>query len=348
MLIDFNHIQTPFQLQNFSEKFNHPWQQEILQFSYKVLQNEAIIKVKTSGSTGHPKDLLFAKSQLMASAKLTGEYFNFSSNKTLLLCLSPKHIAGKMMIVRAICWKMKLLCKKQTANPLIDLTLNIYFTSLVSYQLEHILAKNPDKFQLIGKVLLGGAPIHHRLFKKIKNLSTKFYESFGMTETLSHIAIKKLNGVNTEKYFTTLPGVKLKVDKNECLIIETPYLNEPIFSNDIVQLKCNKKFKWIGRRDNLINSGGIKLIPELLEKKIKHLLNASYFFASLFDNLLGEKLILVVEDKNNKIDLDALSLKLETHLTKYEMPKQIIKLKCFCRTKNGKIKRIKTQNKFTP
>jgi len=346
MLIDFNQIQTPAQLQKLFKKFSKNWQQKILHFANTILHNDVKINIQTSGSTGLPKKLVFTKNQLMASAKLTGEYFKFSSKKTILLCLSPDHIAGKMMIARAIYWKMKLLCTKQTANSLADLWQNLYFTSLVPYQLEHILNTNPNKLRLIDNILVGGSPIHYNLFNKLKKISTNFYESFGMTETLSHIAIKKLNGENVEKYFTTLPSINIQIDKNDCLITEVPYLNNPIHTNDIVQIIKKNKFNWLGRKDNLINSGSIKLLPELLEEKIKHLLDIPYFFTSSPDKLLGEKLVLVIEDKGDKIDEAVLFHQLKSHLPKYEVPKQIIKLKKICRTKNGKTKREKTRMKI--
>jgi O-succinylbenzoic acid--CoA ligase len=163
-----------------------------------------------------------------------------------------------------------------------------------------------------------------------------------MTETVTHIAVKKLNNFNAEdtytrSHFKTLPNITVSADDRSCLVIDAPYLSsEKIVTNDIVTIHSETSFEWLGRFDNVINSGGIKLYPEQIEKNLKGILNQRFFIASLPDDALGEKVILVIEGENN------LDTSIFEGLAKYEKPKAIFALPKFIETKSGKIQRKKT------
>jgi O-succinylbenzoic acid--CoA ligase len=314
---------------------------EIRDFLEKWGNNELYISVKTSGSTGKPKLIDLLKSDMIASAKLTGKYFNLENAKTALLCLPVKYIAGKMMLVRAMVLGFDLISVKPSSNPIIDCIKSINFAAMTPMQVNTVLNQSPDKLNLIEQLIIGGAPVDSILESKLQNLKAHCFSTYGMTESITHIAVKKLNGENQSKYFEALPNITFQPNKDDCLVIKTPHLStSTITTSDIIKIIDKQTFKWIGRIDNVVNSAGIKIHPEELETKISHLLNNTrFFFSSLPDELLGERLVLVIESKNSISDLDSGLKKL---LDTFEMPKTIFYTDSFLETKTKKIDRIKT------
>ena len=190
---------------------------------------------------------------------------------------------------------------------------------------------------------MGGAPVSSQLIDFNKTSSTKIFETYGMTETITHVAVRPLNHFETkadDKAFEILPDISISLDDRKCLVINAPNISdEPVITNDIVELVSEKKFIWLGRYDNVINSGGIKLIPEQIEQKLSTLIDSRFFVSALPDVKLGQKLVLVIEGENieglreliNKSDLD-----------KFELPKEIFYVPSFQNTANGKIIRDKS------
>lgn len=339
MWLDFEKINSNDNLLELRRTYKKDWQLKILQFVELFLGKTKDFHFKTSGSTGYPKEMSFSKENVQLSAQLTGEFFGFNKEKIAILCLSTDYIAGKMMLIRAIYWKMKLLCVKQKSNPLYDITEQIDFMSLVPYQLSEIFDKNENKLKLVKNILIGGGMISHQLKLKIQNSTAKIYESFGMTETLSHFALRRLNGNKPEKHFSVLKGFSITTDKRNCLIINTPFSENAIITNDLIRIVTKNRFEWLGRYDNIINTGGIKFIPEELEKKISHLIAIPYFITSKSDAKLGERIVLVINDKSENINQQKLLGQLTKCLSKYEMPKEIIFKTKFNLSKTGKILR---------
>ena len=314
---------------------------EIRDFLEKWGNNELSISVKTSGSTGKPKLIHLLKSDMIASAKLTGKYFNLENAQTALLCLPVKYIAGKMMLVRAMVLGFDLISVKPSSNPMIDCIQSINFAAMTPMQVNTVLNQSPDKLNLIEQLIIGGAPVNSLLESKLQEVKTHCYSTYGMTESITHIAVKKLNGEYKSKYFEALPNITFQLNKDDCLVINTPHLsNSTITTNDVSKIINKESFKWIGRLNNIVNSGGIKLHPEELETKISDLFhNTRFFFSSLPDELLGERLVLVIESQNNISDLES---SLEKLLGTFEMPKMIFYTDSFLETKTRKLDRIKT------
>jgi O-succinylbenzoic acid--CoA ligase len=297
------------------------------------------IETYSSGSTGKPKCIRIKKNKMKESARMTGEFFNLKKGDTALLCLSPLTIAGKMMIVRAVVLELKLLVTEVNSNPIKYLEIHIDFIAMVPIQLLTTLELCPEKLHKCKNIIIGGAEISETLSVKIKDAGLTIYHTFGMTETISHIAMRKV-GVITEDYFTAL-GETYFTNKNEYLVIHSTLLdNGKLKTNDSVELIDSKRFKWKGRADFIINSGGVKIQPELVEKKINHLLSVPFFIIGITDEKLGQKVVLFVESSNellvNKNELKSL-------LLTYENPREIYFLKEFIRTESGKINRIKTK-----
>ncbi|MFV0247536.1 MAG: AMP-binding protein [Tenacibaculum sp.] len=307
--------------------------------------NKNYITVHTSGSTGKPRAIRLKKSHMINSAKATGAFFNLSEKSTSLLCLSAKYIAGKMMLVRALSLGWHLNIVQPKANPLKDLKNTYDFAAMIPLQLHNSL----NDLHKIKKILVGGAEVLPSLKAEIQEVSTEIYASYGMTETLSHIALMRLNNFLPDKenksVFTVLPGIKISQDKRNCLTVKAPnILDKEVITNDVVELVSEKEFNWLGRYDHVINSAGIKLHPEVIERKLATVLEQRFFVAGLPDSVFGKKLVLLVEGRGSETKIDEIHNKIAktTSLAKYQQPKQIFFIDNFIEAANKKIDRKKT------
>lgn len=303
--------------------------------------NSEFIELKTSGSTGISKIIYAKKRHLIESAKKTGKFLNLKSGDVALCCLPLEFIAGKMMLIRSLVLNLKLYYAEPSSCPIEDLNFFINFCAMIPMQVTCSL----HKIKFIKNLIIGGSAVSEDLKKKLFRCNNVIYETFGMTETYSHFALKKISQFSNLDYFTLLDGFEIYQDKRNCLVVNTPFYDFPLITNDIVKIN-NQKFKFLGRFDFIINSGGIKLHPELIEKKISKMgyINNDFIINSLYDYQLGEKLILIIEDnlENYKKEYyekykKNLLMKLKKKLNKYEIPKDIIFIKQFKRTTTGKI-----------
>lgn len=324
------------------------WQLDIYTFILEWLDENKQVKAKTSGSTGTPKNILLEKAKMIVSAKMTGEFFKFKKEDKALLCLSPQFIAGKMMIVRAIVWKMNLICVKPDGRPLNELNFDIDFAAMIPLQIANSI-HNKHEVEKIKTILIGGAVVDRNLEDELYTIRSNFFSSFGMTETLSHVAIKTLNGPNKLNTYKALNGITFTIDSRSCLKIKAKkLLNKDITTNDIVKLISSSEFEWLGRHDHVINSAGIKLFPEKIEEKLNPYINRSFFLIGTPDEHLGEKLIILIESNNNsEKQKKKILTKIEPYLEKFELPREIIILPKFRRTLTGKIQRKATLASFT-
>ena len=311
---------------------------EVNQFLYHWFDEKDYIISKTSGSTGKPKELKLKKEYLRASARMTGDYFQFKETDNLLLSLPIFGIGGKMIIIRAIEFNCNLIVVSHQYNPLKDLkNREIKIISLVPYQVNKIIEEDKDAFSNVQNVLIGGAPVGIKLINKLKFLNTAFFETFGMTETYSHIALKNLKE-NT--YFQLLNNITINT-QNDCLKINAPHIGiQNLLTNDLINKIDESHFEWIGRKDFIINSGGVKLQPELIENKLEEIITTSYFISKEKDDNFGEIVVLIVEGLT--IEEQTIRKILLNKLLSYEMPKKIYFLKEFEYTNTHKINRLET------
>jgi len=321
------------------------WIKELIAFTTEWLSNKEHIDVHTSGSTGDPTWMKHSKKSVKKSAHLTLEYFGLKAHDRMLLCLPTRFIAGKLMFVRAEQGDLSLEIIEPVSNPFEQIKDNIEFIAVTPHQLSQGLAKSRQNVDRCKKILIGGGPISKSLQDEILSLKSLCYHSYGMTETITHIAIKILNGPKASDIYEALPGVSFELDKEEALIINAEHLDEnKIISNDIVKLISSTAFQWLGRRDHVINSGGIKLHPEQIEQKITSIIRTPFLIAAEKNDTFGEQLILLLEgDENLK---NGLKERLSMHLTGIELPKAIYTVKQFYRTENGKIKRKEILRQF--
>ena len=301
----------------------------------------------TSGSTGVPKPITLERNQIIASINQTQKALNLERGDTCLINLSPDHIAGKMMVARAMEIGMQMTIVPASKNPLVNIDSAFDFYSFVPLQIQTIIEENPNQIPLLNKakaIIIGGAKVSVYLQSLIENkISTPVYATFGMTETVSHIALKRLNPLAS--YYSVLNGVEIATDERKCLRIKGEVTNNKwIQTNDIVNL-LSRGFNWVGRIDNVINSGGVKLQVEKIELGIErtfHQLKMDNRFIVFGEKnqLFGETVSLIIEAGN--IDQKSILKEFSTYLTKYEIPKNIYTLKSFPETDSKKIDRNKT------
>lgn len=318
------------------------FQEEVISFLQDWFSNKKTLSVQTSGSTGTPKIFEIEKSKMLNSAKMTCDFLGVKEGDTALLCLPMQYISGKMMLVRAIERKLKIIISEPNSKPLEFLKNNtneVSFCAMTPLQVQNSL----DKIHLIKYFIIGGATVSEKLKKDIStilqfsNSPTRIFETYGMSETLSHIALKQILPIK-EEYFTIFNDVEISLDERNCLKIFAPKLNPEILqTNDIVELLNDKQFKFLGRFDNVINSGGVKIFAEELENLAKKHIDRDLVFLGKPDETLGEKLILVVEGNNT--DEITYHLSLITYKNKFHNPKEILFLDKFPRAENGKVLR---------
>lgn len=341
------------------------WEQDVADFVLKWFDDNDYIEVKTSGSTGLPKTIRHLKKAMRHSARLTCKFLKLKPGMNALLCLNTHSIAGMMMVVRAIECQLNLLLVPPKGNPLNDISeqITIHFAAMVPAQVYNCIYSEEQKPKLnsIQNLIIGGAPVSYELQKQISMLQGNIFITFGMTETLSHIAMRRLNGMSKTDEFTLLKGINIETDPSGNLIVHAPHLSHyPIITNDIVTLTSPKTFIWLGRQDHVINYGGHKLLPEIIEEKLAFLMNEffkdlgkdphstqRYFIHGEPNEKLGSIPVLVVECPSlSNLQKERLKEQIELLLPREESPRTIYTIEKFIETPTNKIIRQATFNRI--
>ncbi len=312
--------------------------EELLDFLLDWFSPKETIKVYTSGSTGSPKEIFVKKESMMASARLTCKFLKLRPGDTALLCMPIKYIAGKMMVVRAIVFGLNLIPITPQKNPLKLLESAPKFAAMVPMQVYNSLQIKREKELLkqIKYLLIGGGPIDSYLEDELKSFPFKVFSTYGMTETLSHVALRRLSGKNAKNMYTPLEGIKVRISGENTLIINAPHLfYKEIITRDIAEIDSRGNFRILGRMDNTINSGGIKIQIEQVEEALKNILTQPFMITSSPDKQYGEVVTLLIEGKASD------NLKQLFHsLPPYWIPKHIISIPRLPRTETSKPDRV--------
>jgi O-succinylbenzoic acid--CoA ligase len=327
-----------------SVKQPEPWRRSIFSFLLQWLDDDSYIIVPSSGSSGQPKQLQLSKQHMINSALKTGAFLNLKQEDSALLCLSADYIAGKMMLVRAMTLGLNLSVTEPADDPLQKFPdVRFDFAAMVPLQVHELLKTKAGEAGLnnIRNLIIGGSDIGFALRNKIKTLTNRTFHTYGMTETVSHIAMQQLNGQQPDEAFHVLPGVNISADNHRRLIIDAPDVAPaPVHTNDVAELLTPSTFRILGRYDQMIISGGINLFPETLEAKIETFVPCRFVISSVADERLGEKVVLVIEDEKWEEErIRQLKAEMSAVLERFAIPKEIIFINKIPETPTRKIDR---------
>lgn len=325
-------------------------EREIAGFLKEWYSPENFIEVKTSGSTGTPKIIQLEKDFVAASAQRTIQFFQLKKGDRILHCLPVKYIAGKLMIVRALIGEQDLNLVEPKTDFSFLRTEKFKFAAMVPAQVNKILESEPftgTLFQNLEQLLIGGSAIPFTMKQKLQTVSTACYSSYAMTETATHIALRKLNGSEKSEFYHCFGDIHVQLSEEGCLQIFMPGLEkQPLQTNDLAELKDERTFRILGRSDNVIISGGIKYSPEQIEKKLEPFIEIPFLVSSLPHESLGEQIVLVIKgNENSKIMKTVKNLCLK-RLSKYEQPRQILFIQHLPETENHKPDRKKLRREL--
>lgn len=334
------------------------YESKTLEFCRSWLNGVQEFPIQTSGSTGTPKNIILTRAQLEASARRTINLLNLQKGDTTLVCLNTEYIAGMMMLARGFLADLKMIIVEPIGNPLtlVNRDENIAFASFVPMQLQTILQETPDALPMLDNmkgILVGGAPVSPVLQRELQRVQAPIYHTYGMTETASHVALRRLNGPEAAEYYQVLEGIKVGLDNRGCLTIKGDVTNnELLVTNDLIELLTKNRFRWIGRVDNVINSGGVKVQIEKVELAIAETFadttdSPRFFIAPQPDELLGEKVVLILEgEPMPPEEEEKLMGRLKDMLRKFEVPKEVYYSPAFSETASGKLSRQRTMQKL--
>lgn len=329
-----------------SESARHEWEKALGRFLLQWVSDAPRIEVRTSGSTGQPTVIQLTRQAMRASAMATGTFFGFGTGMTALLCLSAEYIAGMMMVVRAMVYGMDLIPLPPVNSPLEHLYVNhpVDFAAMVPAQVHASLMDVATRDKLLGikTLLLGGAPVSPALEKSIAGFHPNAWCGFGMTETITHVALRKIQPGADPGVYTPLPGVGVTLGRRGNLVFHTPYTDAPAETRDAGTLLPDGRFRWLGREDFVINSGGIKIYPEQLEAKIATFFPHPFFISSRIDEARGEAVVMVVEHGHMpaRSETSQWNALLRNNLIRKYLPAEIRVAPSFRYTATGKVDRM--------
>ena len=291
------------------------------------------VRVQTSGSTGAPKQMLVEKRRMLASARRTCDFLGLQPGDTALLCMSLDYIAGKMMVVRALERHLKLICVEPSGHPMKQRD-GYTFAAMVPMQVYNSLqvAEERERLREIKHLIIGGGAVDEALAQELKDFPNGVWSTYGMTETLSHIALRRLNGDEASEWYTPFPSVEVSLSEDGCLVIDAPEVcEERLVTNDIAELDGDGRFRILGRKDNVICSGGLKIQAEEVERLLRSHLKEPYLVTKRPDARLGEAMVLLTEDSVSEARQVC-----ERILTKYHQPRAYIHVDHIPQTETGK------------
>ena len=295
------------------------------------------VRVQTSGSTGAPKPMLVEKQRMLASARRTNDFLRLREGDTALLCMSLDYIAGKMMVVRALERNLRLICVEPSGHPLAMTQRGqppcVTFAAMVPMQVYNSLKvlEECECLKQIRHLIIGGGAVDAHLAAELKTFPNNVWSTYGMTETLSHIALRRLSGRDASDWYTPFPSVKVSLNGDSCLVIDAPEVcPELLVTNDIAELR-NQSFRILGRKDNVICSGGLKIQAEEVERQLRPYIRVPYLISKRSDEKFGEVVVLLTEG-----DVETARAACEAVLPKYQRPRVYTHVSQIPLTETGK------------
>lgn len=311
------------------------------EFINQWLSPSPTLLVHTSGSTGKPKPMLVEKRRMEASARITCQFLGLKRGDTALLCMPLDYIAGKMMVVRAIVWGLQLIDIPPCGHPLKQIDTAPVFAAMVPMQVFNSMqdANERQKLWQIKHLIIGGGAINDDMAAELRQHPNAVWSTYGMTETLSHIALRRLSGPQASEWYEPFDGVNVSTNADGCLVIDAPTVcAQPLTTNDIAEIAADgRRFRIRGRKDNVICSGGIKLQIEEMEAKLRPYINVPFLISKRSDPKFGETVVMIAETN----DIESLKTICKERLNKYEQPHKYIAVDSIPTTETGKPARAK-------
>ena len=312
---------------------------DLFRFLEAWFDDSPTLTVHTSGSTGAPKPITVRKIQMMNSARNTCDFLHLQPSDRALLCMPLRYIAGKMVVVRALVRQMELLVAEPSGHPMVDIKEEMDFAAIVPLQLFNTLREEEERIRLMAvhHLIVGGGAVSPEMVEQLQSFPHAVYSTYGMTETVSHIALRRLNGREASDSYTPFANVRLSLSADRTLVIDAPDVCETtLVTNDVVELRPDGSFIVIGRKDNIINSGGIKMQTETIERTLAGVIEGRFAITSVPDPKLGEAVVLLVEGAGNEMEILS---RIRPVLPKYQCPKRVLFVPSIPQTETGKIGR---------
>lgn len=310
---------------------------QIADFLAEWFDGSDTLQVHTSGSTGTPKQLRVEKQRMMNSAMLTLSFLHLREEDTAMLCMPLQYIAGKMVVVRALVGGLNLIPVAPCGHPMQSLSQTPVFSAMIPMQVFNSLQvpEEAEKLSRIRHLIIGGGAVDEELRKQLHSFPHAVWSTYGMTETLSHIALRRINGLKASEWYTPFSNVSLTLSADQTLIIDAPLVSPiRLVTNDIVEFNPQGQFRILGRKDNTINTGGVKVQIEQVEARLKPLLPFAFQITAAPDSKFGEHIVLLVQSENPVTEENLHEA--FRQLPPYWRPKQIICLPQLPLTGSGK------------
>lgn len=292
--------------------------------------------VHTSGSTGKPKPMLVEKRRMEASARITCGFLGLRAGDTALLCMPLDFIAGKMVVVRSLVWGLRLVAVEPSGHPLKGLTESPTFAAMVPMQVYNSLKVEEERRLLRGitHLIIGGGAVNSDMAEELRGFPNVVWSTYGMTETLSHIALRRLSGAEASEWYEPFDGVGVTTNADGCLVIDAPAVcAQPLVTNDIAEIAPDgRRFRIRGRRDNVVCSGGLKLQIEEMEARLQSHLNVPYMISKRPDDKFGEAVVLLAVTD----DMESVREVCRKHMSRYEQPRYFLTVSELPMTPTGK------------
>lgn len=313
------------------------------EFTDEWLSDSPTMLIHTSGSTGTPKPITVDKRRMAESARITCDFLGLKKGDTALLCMPLDYIAGKMVVVRALVREMRLVYVKPGGHPLKTIDVPPTFAAMTPMQVYNTLKEEKERRILMGirQLIIGGGAIDKELERELSGMPNAIWSTYGMTETLSHVALRRLNGRDASEWYTPLDNVEISVNEDSCLVIYAPKVcPDTLVTNDMAEIHTDgRRFRIKGRKDNMICSGGIKMLMEEIEAALRPYVSTPFMITRKKDPCFGECVTMLIEAD----DTTAVREACRQHLSKYQQPKHYISVDRLPRTATGKPARAEAE-----
>ncbi len=329
-------------IQDHHHKDNTTFKSTLFCFLKEWFDDSETVTAYTSGSTGAPKSIQVEKSRMMQSACLTCSFLGLKSNDTALLCMPLEYIGGKMLVVRALVLGLNLFIVPPSRRPFKGIDKIFTFAAMTPNQVAFTLEHEKERYYLqqVRHLIIGGSCIDSSLERKLSSFPYAVWSTYGMTETLSHIALRRINGSERSEWYRPFDGINVSLSWQGTLVIEAPSIcSEPVITNDIAEINSQGYFRILGRQDNVVISGGVKIQIEQVEEVLQKYIQQPFAVTSVPHPQFGEQLVLLIKGHLvNNVE------HCKEELPIYWYPKQIIEVEEIPQTGTGKIDRALAKN----